>query len=123
MTQRSAANTKMAVLLFALILLVKLFNGIPWWSFIVPVLALGMLASAKGWKVSGFTTGFITGFVTWAGANLYYHLTFSGDLVSRVGARAGIIVLIASGIVGGLLTGLAFYTGQQVMKTTSEPSL
>lgn len=123
MTQRSAANVKTALLLFAIILLIKLFDAIPWWSFVLPVVGLGMLASARGWKVSGFATGFLTGFVIWAGANLYFHLTFSGDIVSRVGARAGVLVLIASGIIGGLLTGLAFYTGQQVMKANREPSL
>jgi hypothetical protein len=123
MTQRSTANIKMAVLLFAVILVVKLFDAIPWWSFIVPVLALGILAGTKGWKVSGFATGFVTGFVTWAAANLFFHLTFDGNLVSRVGAPAGIILLIASGLIGGLLTGLALYTGQQVMKAKTEPSL
>ena len=108
-------SLKMSLLLSLLIVATKMIEGIPWWSFVVPVLGLGIVLTLKKWKAAFFLTGFLTGFIVWIAATLYFHFSFSGDLLQRIGPRPALILLLGGGLVGGLLTGLAFYTGKALV--------
>jgi hypothetical protein len=107
---------KTLLLLFLVIVAVKMIAALPWWSFVIPVILLGMFITARKWKVRTFTTGFLAGFLLWAGANLYFHLSFSGIILGRIEAGPRVLVLLLSGVVGGLLTGFALYTGRSMMQ-------
>jgi hypothetical protein len=114
MKQPISHNLKTIAILIPVILLIKLIDALPWWSFIVAVMALGIITSINQWKVSGFLIGFLCGFVIWLGGNLYFHFTYDGQLLERIGTAPKIIVLLVSGLIGGLLTGLALYTGRSI---------
>jgi len=105
-------------LLFVLILLTRIPGSLPWWTFIIPVVILGIVITIWKWKVSTFAMGFLCGFIIWFGANLYFDLTFNGAIMSRIGLLftvPRIVVLLLSGVIGGVLTGLALFTGRSMV--------
>lgn len=114
MSQYKTDNLKAIAILIPAIILIKLIDALPWWSFIVAVMALGFAAGIKQWKVSAFLIGFLCGFLIWLGGNLYFHFTYNGQLLERIGTAPKIIVLLVSGLIGGVLTGLALYTGRTI---------
>ena len=115
MKKRNRDTPKTAIILCCLIVFIRMLEGIPWWSFAVPVLAFGTFIALRQWKVSCFLVGFSCGFVIWFFANVYFHLGHGGVILSRLGAFLSIAMLLASGVVGGLVTGLALYTGKAII--------
>lgn len=116
--RRFIDNTKIAIIIVVLMLLIQAIEGIPWWIFIVPVIAAGALSAFKKWQVNSFPIGFLAGFIVWFGGNLYFHLSYNGIILKKIGlllsmSTAG--VLLTAGLLGGLITGLALYTGQQIL--------
>jgi hypothetical protein len=114
MSQHTSGNLKTIAILIPAIILIKLIDALPWWSFIIPVLSLGIATGVMQWRVSGFLIGFLCGFFIWLGGNLYFHFAYNGQLLEKIGTAPKIIVLLVSGLVGGLLTGLALYTGRSI---------
>jgi hypothetical protein len=111
-------NIKAFGCLIPLILLTSITDSIPWWSFVVAVGLFGTIITVRKWKVAGFSTGFLAGLVVWTGANMYFHITLEGDVFEKIGqvlSVPGPVVIVISGVTGGLLTGLALYTGQSVV--------
>jgi len=115
MNQHRSDNLKIAALLVPVVILTKLVPALPWWSFLVPVLALGILAGRRQWHASLFLVGFIAGFAIWLGGNLFFHLLYKGNILGRLGAAPEVAVLLVSGLLGGLLTGLALHTGRALV--------
>lgn len=114
MLQKQSGNLKTIAILIPAIILIKLVDALPWWSFIVGVMALGIITGLQQWKVSAFFIGFMCGFLIWLGGNLYFHAAYHGQLLDRIGTAPKLIVLLVSGLIGGVLTGLALYTGRSV---------
>jgi hypothetical protein len=108
-------SIKTISLLSGMIILVRLIPLIPWWTFVIPVIIAGMLVTHWKWQVSCFAAGFIAGFITWLGAGLYFHLSYQGLLFSRFGAGPQTGLFLVSALTGGILTGLAFYTGKTIV--------
>ena len=115
MHKRSADNLKTILLLLLIITATRLTGGIPWWSFVIPVLLLGIIITLKGWKVASFLIGFSAGFIVWLGAGLYFHAVYNGNILDRFAPHSGIIILLIAALMGGLLTGLALYTGKAIV--------
>lgn len=118
MKKKTRDNIKTALLLITLIILTRLIDILPWWSFVIPVLILGIVIRLKKWEVSGFMVGWLSGFLLWIGANMFFDATLQGDVLQKIGLLLSvpkIIVLLVSGIIGGLLTGLALYTGRAIV--------
>jgi len=108
-------DLKTIFLLLPLVLVTKMVNWLPWWSFVVPVMAVGFFVTLIGWKINSLATGFFSGFLIWVGADIYFTALYEGDLLGRVSHLLDIpkiLILLLSGILGGLLTGLALYTGK-----------
>ena len=104
-----------------LILLTRMITTIPWWSFIIPVAVFGAFITIRKWQVATFFTGFLSGLVIWVCANIYFHTVFGGSAFNKIGlvlSVPGPLVILISGITGGLLTGLALYTGQSAIYRT-----
>ncbi len=118
MKKRRLDNLKALLLTGFLLLLTRMINSLPWWIFVIPVLTLGIVITIKKWEVSSFSVGFIAGFLVWFGANLYFDLTLNGIILGRVGLLLAVpkfVVLLISGVIGGLLTALALYTGKSIV--------
>lgn len=115
MKKKTRDNIKTALVLIPLIILTRLIDTLPWWIFVIPVLALGVTITLKKWEISSFSVGWLSGFLIWIGANLYFDKMLDGDILTKIGLLLSVpkmIVLLVSGIIGGLLTGLALYTGK-----------
>lgn len=93
--------------------LTQLFTFLPWWSFLVPVAILGFFLPLAEWRISSFLYGFIAGFLTWILSTLYFETAYEGKvLVKLTGTGAAYYLFyFIIGLIGGLLSGLAFYAG------------
>lgn len=118
MQKKLLDNIKAGCCLVLLIVLIRMVDSIPWWSFLIPVGLFGMLITSWKWEVATFTTGFLSGLVIWVAASIYYHLRLGGSAFEKLGAVMSVpgpVVVLAAGMIGGLLTGLALYTGSIVL--------
>ena len=125
MKRRFSDNFKTLLIAAALILLTRQIPSFPWWSYAIPVLVLGIILSIAGWKVAGFPIGFLAGFIIWAGGNLYFDLRLDGIVLHKIAILFSIpkiVLIIASGLIGGLMTGLALYAGTIVLTNGRTPS-
>jgi hypothetical protein len=109
-------NIKMTLILLPVIVAVGAIPALPWWSFILPVILLGGVASWLRWKVWYFFIGFVTGFVCWTGAFLCFHIAFQAPFSNNDQDLSIWAMLGVSGLIGGLLTGLALYTGKSIIQ-------
>ncbi len=112
MKNHRSDNIKTGIILCIVIILTKMIEAIPWWGFVVPVFSLGIIITLKNWEVSCFRVGFLGGFLTLFWANLFFHLVFNGRIIIKLGPIPGMIIWVASGLIGGLLAGLALYSGK-----------
>lgn len=111
-------------MLFFVIIITKSIHTVPWWSFIVPVILLGMVLKLRNWDIPYFLIGFVAGFLIWFGTDIYFDITLPGNVLGKLGkilSVSRIIIMALSGIIGGLLNGLALYTGQQLLVNTHIP--
>jgi hypothetical protein len=96
----------------------------PWWGFVIPVLIFGVVISLLGWQVPGFTIGFAAGFLLWAAASAFFSWQSHDILLERIARQFPapvILVPAAAGVVGGLVTGLALYTGKSILTKKARP--
>lgn len=116
---RKFDNIKSCVILLLIIITFSSISTLPWWSFLVPVFISGIIAKYLNWIISSFFIGFLCGFISWFCVNLYYDITFNGTILLKIANSISIskyILLIASGLVGGLITGIANYSGYNLLK-------
>lgn len=91
---------------------------IPWWIFIIPVVLLGSILSHFQCKINSFPIGFITGFLIWSSMNYFLSLSGNGIVLTKIGlllSSSTLIVILISGIIGGILVGLALYVGTNII--------
>jgi hypothetical protein len=125
MRGRSFNSLKATGLVVLIILITGQADMLPWWSFIIPVLFLGVLIAIFDWDVRTVAAGFAGGCIAWPVANFVFHIAFRGHILFRFGWPAGIGLLILSGVVCGLVTGFALYSGKCVvlsLKPTIKPT-
>lgn len=112
------------ILTLAIVILVsmsvQMIIFLPWWSFLVPVFLLGVALPLEKWKVSSpFLVGFIAGLLVWSLSTLYFEATYKGEIINKISEMITvqyyfmdiIIMYTIIGLIGGVLTGLAFYSG------------
>jgi hypothetical protein len=116
MKKNFADNLKAMLILIILIVALGQITRLPWWSFVIPVIVLGLVLTVSHWKVSYFLTGFLSGALSWTCAYLYFHLTYEAPFFNRHQYDIPLpIMILVPCLVGGLLTGLAFYTGHSAI--------
>lgn len=127
MKKKTLNNTVVLIITIIIIIITRIIEALPWWSFVVPVLIFGTVFTYLKWVVPVFFIGFLAGFIVWLGGNLYFDLIGNGIMLSRMGQlllipKIGVILI--SGILGGLVTGLALYTGKSIVayRNASEPT-
>ena len=86
---------------------------LPWWSIAIPGLILGYQFNPKSGAAFGW--GFLALFLLWGGQALYIHFANDGILSTRIAEMLGVgspyLVILITGILGGLVSGLATLTG------------
>lgn len=107
-----------SVLLVALIAFVA---GIflPWWSIALAGFIVAIVIPQRPFK--SFLSGFLAIFLLWAGLSLWIDQANQGILLQRVAAlfklsNASWLLFLITGLLGGILGGLASLTGSFVRK-------
>jgi hypothetical protein len=118
MRKNITANIRAIIITSVIVLLSSMAAALPWWFFVIPVLLFGTATTFLNWEVKGFLTGFIAGFIVWFGGNLYFDMTYTRVLykIGLLLSVPGIIVLLAAGVIGGLLSALALHTGRTIVQ-------
>jgi hypothetical protein len=120
MKKNTKANLFAVSAVILVILITKSVSILPWWFFIVPVLGTGILIGLKKWKVSVFIAGFTAGFLTWIFTALFFDITLNCSILSKWGIGLKIFVFVVTGIMGGVLSGLALYTGKSMVSPVTK---
>ncbi|MEP1152419.1 MAG: hypothetical protein ABJH08_11885 [Balneola sp.] len=102
------------ILLLLLIITGYLINLVlPWWGIAITGLVLGFQMKPKSGKAFGI--GFLALFLLWGGQALYTHLVNDGILSTRIAEMLGVgsplLVVLITGVLGGLISGLAVLSG------------
>lgn len=101
----------LALLILILAFLLNLF--LPWWGIAIPGLILGYQFNKSG--RASFGWGFLALFLLWAVQALYIHFTNDGILSTRIAEMLGVgspyLVILITGVLGGLVSGMATLTG------------
>jgi hypothetical protein len=103
--------------IFGVSLAIELISQWPWWTYLIACSIIAALLPAKAWSLPAFVTGFISGFLIWSGATLFYHTHYTGQLLNIVAELMTIplsLLFVITGLIGGLLSGLAVYSGYLV---------
>lgn len=98
---------------------IQMINIFPWWAFLIVIFILGVILPLEKWKVPSFLYGFITGFLVWLLGTLYFERAYDGAMIDPVALTFQIspfLLYLIVGTIGGLLTGLALYSGAQLRK-------
>lgn len=103
-------------MLLALLILITAFLVnliLPWWSIAIPGLIFGFQFKKKGRESFGW--GFLALFLLWGGQALYIHVANDGILSTRIAEMLGVgnpfLVILITGILGGVVSGFASLTG------------
>ncbi len=98
---------------------VQAMTFLPWWSFVIPIFLLGFGLPLKRWNVSAFLLGFTVGFLVWVFSTLYFEMQYEGFIIKKVSLLFNmpqVVLYGCIGSIGGVLTGLAFYSGYLLRK-------
>lgn len=98
---------------------VQLIGQLPWWTFTIPCFGIGIWHGRKRLNTMPFLSGFIAGFIVWAGASLFFHRLFGGkalDMLANLINMQSYVAVLLIGITGGLLAGLAVFSGWLLLK-------
>lgn len=90
-----------------------------WWNFLPISIVTGIVCGYINVPVKAFGIAFISGFISWLGGTIYYHFNFAGDMLVKTGQMFLMpkwLFILFIGLLGGLLNGLAFYSGYAVAK-------
>ncbi len=108
------------LVLVLLITGISLITILPWWTFTIPCFLIGIWHSHK--KINGypFSSGFLAGFIVWAGSTVFFHKYFGGNVINTLSGLLNnispVLVILLIGAIGGLMTGLAVFTGSMLFK-------
>ncbi|HTE28373.1 hypothetical protein [Flavitalea sp.] len=107
-------------LAFLLTLVLSYLSGLvfPWWIIALVGLSVGYLINMTPSK--SFFAGFLACFILWAGIAFYTDIANEHILATRVGAlftlKQPILMVLITGFIGGLVTGMASLTGALLRK-------
>lgn len=105
------------ILLILLVITGYLINLVlPWWGIAITGLILGFQLKPTSGKAFGI--GFLALFLLWGGQAFYIHVANDGILSTRIAEMLSvgspILVVLITGLVGGLVSGLAVLSGSLI---------
>ncbi|MCK9402421.1 MAG: hypothetical protein M0Q26_03390 [Chitinophagaceae bacterium] len=97
-----------------------IYSTIPWWSFAVTSLIVAIAIHQKPGKA--FLSGFLGLFLLWVGLSLFKDAANEHILSAKVAkilplGGSYIALILVTGIIGGLVSGLSSVTGSYVKKS------
>ena len=101
-------------------------DRLPWWIFLLPVMIVGYGLTLLKWDLNAFMVGFISGFLIWFFGNLLFDVQYDGFIIAKIAGLLNVpkvLLFFLSGIIGGVITGLAMYIGQNILKRAELPHL
>ena len=101
-------------------------DRLPWWIFLLPVMIVGYGLTLLKWDLNAFMVGFISGFLIWFFGNLLFDVQYDGFIIAKMAGLLNVpkvLLFFLSGIIGGVITGLAMYIGQNILKRAELPQL
>jgi hypothetical protein len=95
------------------------YSTLPWWSFAVSSLVVSVTIGQRPGK--SFLSGFLGLFLLWAGMALIKDAANEHILSAKVATilplgGSYLVLILVTGIVGGLVSGLAALTGSYIRK-------
>ncbi|HAA13775.1 MAG TPA: hypothetical protein DCE41_19620 [Cytophagales bacterium] len=99
-------------------ILIQLLIPQIWWAFLLVGLATGAFVPYQRWGGSPFGSGFIAGALVWLGYSLLMAILTEGTALGLMGELLLMptpLVVLAQGVLGGILLGLATYTGARLL--------
>jgi len=107
------------LIIFIVTAILQLFT--PWWIIALVPFLIMIWRPVSSFK--SFATGFLAIAALWFSYGLYLHLDSQGAMSNRIAAifslPNGILLLIVTTVVGGLVGGLSGLSGYFVRKATS----
>jgi hypothetical protein len=93
---------------------VGIYSTLPWWSFTITSLIIAIAVHQRPWKA--FVAGFLGLFLLWAGMAVLKDAANDHVLSTKVASilplgGSYLVLILVTGIVGGLVSGLAALTG------------
>lgn len=101
-------------------------DSLPWWTYLVPLLIVGYVLALLKLNSNAFALGFIAGFLIWFGGNYLFDIKYNGNILIKLAGLLSvpkISLLLAAGVIGGLITGLALYVGKNILKDAGPANL
>ena len=109
------------IILIQAVLIAALELSLQSWSWVALVpLAFGLAAGVPPLKAAG--RGAAAGLISWLGASLYFYLTSGRIIAGRMAAMFGLgrgrgwLMVAVTGLLGGLVAGLAAYAGASLRR-------
>ena len=118
MQQKLVKSAGIVVFIVFTIIITGMLPGLPWWSFVIPVMVLGFVMALKKWPIPAFIVGFTGGFITWLGAGIFFDTVYAGALLEKLALLFNLpkfLLMIGAGCIAGVLSGLALHTGKSML--------
>lgn len=103
---------------FSLITIIQFFTILPWWTFLCTSGIMGLFFTFSRINIESFGLGFFSGFLNWFFIGLIFHNIYDGNILHKITQIFHINILLYflfSGLLGGLLNGLACFAGYNIM--------
>lgn len=110
-----------AIILTAFLAFVAgLYTSLPWWTFAVTSLIVAVAVHQKGGRA--FLSGFLGLFLLWGGLAFWKDMQNEHLLAGKVAqilplGGSYIVLILVTGVVGGLVSGFAALTGSYMRRT------
>lgn len=101
----------------------QLLTSYWWWVMIVPF-AYGAATARSGWKALG--TGFYAAGLLWLGSSLFFYLTGSGLIATRMARMFGLgkswLMVPVTALIAAVAAGVSGYAGYAVRALVKKPT-
>ena len=85
----------------------------PWWTIAIVAFIVGAAMITQ--PIKGFLGGFVAGFIVWVACIFYLdsgnQISASSMMGEVIGGLSGFMVVVVSGLIGGLVSGLGAMSG------------
>ncbi|MAO16408.1 MAG: hypothetical protein CMH44_05945 [Muricauda sp.] len=101
----------LATALLAAVLLTKVIEEMPWYTFVFPCMVIGFIVRGKFTSRLYFSIAFLVGLVTWVMANVWFHFTYDGTIHQKLNLVQLVFLLVISGVMCGILMAMSIHLG------------
>jgi hypothetical protein len=97
---------------------------LPWWSIAIVGIVVALLVHQRAFKA--WLSGFLGVFLLWAGLAWWIDMKNNGVLSKKIASvlpmgGSSIVLILVTGIIGGLVAGFAAMSGSYLRTSKSQP--